>query len=282
MELLLDVIQETLLDSIKMLPFLFLAYLVIEYVEHRASGKFKNMLVGFGKLGPAGGAILGCFPQCGFSVAAANFYAGRIITIGTLVAVFVSTSDEALPMLLSTPGSAGTILKLLLVKILIAVVAGFLIDFIFSRKKDSIAPEHLHDLCHDCGCEHSGILKSALKHTVSIFLFILLVSFLLNLAITYLGEERLGKLLISGSVFQPFVAGLVGLIPNCASSVVLTELYLSGTISFGSVIAGLSTGAGIGLAVLFRVNHNMKQNFAIVGMLYGIGVVSGLILQLIG
>ena len=282
MELLLDVIQETLLDSIKMLPFLFLAYLVIEYVEHRASGKFKNMLVGFGKLGPAGGAILGCFPQCGFSVAAANFYAGRIITIGTLVAVFVSTSDEALPMLLSTPGSAGTILKLLLVKIVIAVVAGFLIDFIFSRKKDSIAPEHLHDLCHDCGCEHSGILKSALKHTVSIFLFILLVSFLLNLAITYLGEERLGKLLISGSVFQPFVAGLVGLIPNCASSVVLTELYLSGTISFGSVIAGLSTGAGIGLAVLFRVNHNMKQNFAIVGMLYGIGVVSGLILQLIG
>lgn len=282
MELLLDVIQETLLDSIKMLPFLFLAYLVIEYVEHRASGKFKNMLVGFGKLGPAGGAILGCFPQCGFSVAAANFYAGRIITIGTLVAVFVSTSDEALPMLLSTPGSAGTILKLLLVKILIAVVAGFIIDFIFSRKKDSIAPEHLHDLCHDCGCEHSGILKSALKHTVSIFLFILLVSFLLNLAITYLGEERLGKLLISGSVFQPFVAGLVGLIPNCASSVVLTELYLSGTISFGSVIAGLSTGAGIGLAVLFRVNHNMKQNFAIVGMLYGIGVVSGLILQLIG
>lgn len=282
MELLLDVIKETLLDSIKMLPFLFLAYLVIEYVEHRASGKFKDMLVGFGKLGPAGGAILGCFPQCGFSVAAANFYAGRIITIGTLVAVFVSTSDEALPMLLSTPGSAGIILKLLLVKILIAVVAGFLIDFVFSRKKDSIAPEHLHDLCHDCGCEHSGILKSALKHTVSIFLFILLVSFLLNLAITYLGEERLGKLLISGSVFQPFVAGLVGLIPNCASSVVLTELYLSETISFGSVIAGLSTGAGIGLAVLFRVNHNMKQNFAIVGMLYGIGVVSGLILQLIG
>lgn len=282
MELLLDVIKETLLDSIKMLPFLFLAYLVIEYAEHRASGKFKDMLVGFGKLGPAGGAILGCFPQCGFSVAAANFYAGRIITIGTLVAVFVSTSDEALPMLLSTPGSAGIILKLLLVKILIAVVAGFLIDFVFSRKKDSIAPEHLHDLCHDCGCEHSGILKSALKHTVSIFLFILLVSFLLNLAITYLGEERLGKLLISGSVFQPFVAGLVGLIPNCASSVVLTELYLSGTISFGSVIAGLSTGAGIGLAVLFRVNHNMKQNFAIVGMLYGIGVVSGLILQLIG
>ena len=277
-----DIILDTLLDSVKMLPFLFGAYLLIEFLEHKASDKLQNALSKSCNHGIVVGAILGTVPQCGFSVAAANLYSGKVITLGTLIAVFISTSDEAIPVLLSSPGNAGVLLKLIIAKIVIALIAGFLVDFVLKARHVQENEPELQDhnvLCHHCGCEH-GIIRSAIKHTVSIFLFILLVSFVLNGLITWIGQDTISKVLLTDSVFQPFIAALIGLIPNCAASVMLVQLFLAGSLSFGSVVAGLCTGAGIGLAVLFRANRNWKKNLLILLLLYGIGSISGLMIHL--
>lgn len=277
----IDFIAEAVVDSLKLLPFLFLTYLLLEYLEHASSEKISQVLSKSNRYGPAVGALFGCVPQCGFSVSAANLYSGRVITLGTLIAVFVSTSDEAIPVLLSSPGSLPVILKLILVKFILAMFVGFFIDLIFKKTDSSIGnPEEIHKLCSHCHCE-DGILRSACRHTFSIFGFILLVSLLLNGAIYFIGEENISRLLMNGSIFQPVVAAILGFIPNCASSVFLTELYLAGNLSFGSIVAGLSTGAGVGLAVLFRVNHNQKENWKIVAILFVIGVVFGMAIDMI-
>lgn len=280
-DLLLHVARHTLEDSLKTLPFLFLAYLLIEYIEHRASDRFQAWLAGFGRFGALCGALLGCVPQCGFSVTAANLYSGRVITLGTLVAVFVSTSDEAIPVLLGHADSWGIILQLILIKVVLAILVGLVIDLL-CRRAPSADRQRIHALCHHCGCEHGGILRSAVRHTLSIFLFILLVTLLLNLGVEWLGEERLARLLMSDTLLQPVIAALIGFIPNCAASVLLTELYLAGSISLGSIVAGLTTGAGVGLAVLFRVNRPMKSNFAVVGLLLATGVLAGIAIDLLG
>lgn len=285
MEEVWDIILDTLLDGVKMLPFLFGAYLLIEFLEHKASDKLQDALSKSGNHGIVAGAILGTVPQCGFSVAAANLYSGKVITLGTLIAVFISTSDEAILVLLSSPGNAGVLLQLILVKIVIALVAGFLVDLVLKMRHVPENKPELQDhnvLCHHCGCEHGGIVKSAIKHTVNIFLFILLVSFILNALIAWIGQDTISKVLLTDSIFQPFIAALIGLIPNCAASVMLVQLFLAGSLSFGSVVAGLCTGAGIGLAVLFRANHNWKKNLLILLLLYGIGSISGLIIHLVG
>lgn len=283
-ELFLDILLDAFLDSLKMLPFLFLAYLILEYIEHRSSSKLERML-GSGRLGAVGGALLGCVPQCGFSVTASNLYAGRVITVGTLVAVFLSTSDEALPLMLAHPEAYPMMFALLAIKVGVAILAGLLVDAAAKRlrPKTEGAQESIHELCEHghchCGGHGHGILLSALRHTVSIFLFIFVVLILLNLAVELIGEETLSTLLLSGSVFQPLVAGLIGFIPNCAASVLLTELYLAGSISFGSAVAGLCTSAGVGLAVLFKVNRNLRENLLIMAVLYVVGVVAGMIIQ---
>ena len=224
---------------------------------------------------------LGCVPQCGFSVAAANLYAGKIITIGTLIAVFISTSDEAIPLLLSNPESGMVILKLLLIKVIIATLFGIIIDFIERKNKHVAEPSDFAEICTHCGCEH-GILKSAIKHTLNIFIFILFLSVGLNIVTELIGMENLSKILLTDSIFQPFLSALIGFIPNCSASILLTELYIEGTLSFGSVIAGLCTGAGVGIAVLFRTNKSMKDNFKIVFYLYFIAVISGTAIHLLG
>lgn len=282
-----DVLLDTLIDSLKMLPFLFGAYLLLEYIEHRSSDKLKNILAGSGKFGAFWGSLLGAVPQCGFSVAAANLYAGRVITLGTLAAVFLSTSDEAVPILLANPGSLPMMFKLILYKIVIAVIAGFAIDLFIRmqhrEKKDALDAEHeaMHEVCHDCDCEH-GILKATLKHTAQIFVFILIVSLALNALIAVIGEERLSVLLMSNSIFQPAIAALFGFIPNCAASVVLTQLFISGTLSFGSAIAGLCTSAGIGLLVLFKTNRHLKENLGICLLLFAIATAAGMLIQGLG
>ncbi len=284
--MLLDVILDTLIDSLKMLPFLFLSYIIIEYIEHKASDKIKKSLSKSGKYGSLVGGILGAVPQCGFSVTAANLYSGRLITVGTLIAVFISTSDEMVPVLLSHPESASKIIPILLIKIIIAVIAGFLVDLILSRniKNKNMADdadEHIHKMCKDCDCEH-GIIKSAIFHTINVFAFIIIVSFILNLLVALIGQENLEKVLLTGTIFQPLIASLIGIIPNCAASVILTELYISKSISFGSIIAGLSSGSGIGLVVLFKENKNVKENLKILAVVYLIGVVVGILFDLIG
>lgn len=283
----LHIISHSFIDSLKLLPFLFLSYLLIEFIEHKSSKTLEKILKGSGKFGSIIGSVLGLVPQCGFSVTAANLFSGRVITVGTLIAVFLSTSDEAIPILLSHPDRASEILKVLVIKLLIGIVAGLTIDFIF-RKRHNIKKnveelhEHVHKICSHCDCEHNkGILKPALKHTINIFIFIFIVTFVLNIAIHLIGEDNLSKVLLTGSMLQPFIAGIIGLIPNCASSVILTELYIAGNLSFGSMIAGLCTGAGIGIVVLFKANHNLKQNLKILGSIYGIGIISGIIINLI-
>ena len=277
----LDILLDALIDTLKTLPFLFGAYLLIEFLEHRASEKLTGALRRLGPCGPVGGAMLGLVPQCGFSVAAANFYAGRLITPGTLMAVFLATSDEALPILVSQPGALPDLLLLLGVKLVSGAVFGVLTDLIWKRLPHR-APEHpFEELCKDCDCEHHGIFRAALTHTVRIALFLLLVNLVLGGAIHFVGEERISQVLLSGSVLQPFVAALIGFIPNCASSVILTELYLSGSLSFGAAVAGLCTGAGVGLAVLFKYNRHLPDNLLLAGILYGSAVATGLVCGLL-
>ena len=275
----IGVILDSLIDSVKLLPFLFITYLVMEYLEHKAGGKMQAAIRSAGKGGPAIGAVLGIFPQCGFSAAASNLYAGRIITIGTLMAVFLSTSDEMLPIMISENVGAGMIAKVLVVKVIVAVVAGFAVDCIFWKRERELQIGHLCEQ-HHCHCEN-GILKSALHHTAEIFIYILLISLVLNLLIAWVGEDVLGSVILNRPIVGALIAGLVGLIPNCAASVVLTQLYLSGVLSAGALIAGLLSGAGVGLLVLFRVNDKRRDNLRIVGLLYVIGVAAGIAVEIL-
>lgn len=278
---LLHILEHTITDTIKILPFLLIAYLIMEYIEHKTTQKTRNAIKKSGKFGPLIGAILGAFPQCGFSVTATNLYAGRVITLGTLFAVYLSTSDEMLPILISEGVSGALILKILGIKILIGIIAGFLIDLVY-RKTHSNNNQNskIESLCeHDhCHCE-DGIWKSALKHTINIFIFIFIITLLLNGIIEFVGEDTLAGLVSNRPITSALIAGLIGLIPNCASSVILTQLYLSGVLNLAVMIGGLLVNAGVGLIVLFKVNYNQKQNIKIVLTLYAIGVISAIILQ---
>jgi len=276
----LDVLRETIIDGLKLIPFLLIAYLIMEYIEHKTSNKSKEFIKKSGKLGPAIGGLLGIFPQCGFSAIAANLYAGRIITMGTLIAVFLSTSDEMLPIMISEAVPVGTILRILGIKLAIGVIMGFVIDLIFRKKEEEEeAIEHLceHEHCH---CEN-GILKSALTHTVKIFAFIFIISLILNTIIHFVGEDTLSNLILNKPILGPIISALVGIIPNCASSVILTELYLGNVIGLGSMIAGLLIGSGVGILVLFKVNNNLKENLKILGILYLISVVAGITIEFV-
>lgn len=274
-----DVILDTLLDVVKLLPFLFLTYIVMEYLEHKTGDKTAALVRKAGKFGPVIGGFLGIVPQCGFSAAASNLYAGRVITLGTLMAIYLSTSDEMLPILISEQAPIGTILKILLGKAAIGIVAGLVIDLLLrGRNKDE--HEHIHDMCEQehCHCE-KGIVRSALSHTLQISLFILVITFALNLILFFVGEDALAGLIQNRRFAGPLLAGLVGLIPNCAGSVVITQLYLEKIIGIGAAFAGLLTGSGVGLLVLFRVNHDRKENLKILGLLYVIGVAAGIVME---
>ena len=280
----LEIIEDTLIDSIKLIPFLFITYLIMEYIEHKTKDKTKEAIKKSGKFGPLIGGVLGIVPQCGFSVSATNLYAARVITLGTLIAVYLSTSDEMLPIFISEAVPITTILKILGIKLLIGVIAGFIIDFVIRLvNKGKQEEEKIIDLCEKehCHCEN-GIIKSALKHTINIFIFILLFTFILNIIIYLIGEETIAGFLTNQPILGPVIAGIIGLIPNCASSVLLTQMYLENVISAATMISGLLVGAGVGLAVLFKTNKGIKQNLKITALLYVIGVVSGILIELIG
>ena len=323
----LDVVLDTLIDSIKLVPFLFLTYLAMEYLEHKAGEKTTHMVRKAGKLGPLIGGVAGVLPQCGFSAAASNLYAGRVITLGTLIAIYLSTSDEMLPILISEKMDIRFVLGVLAAKAAIGAVAGFLIDLLIREQKihhehsehghthdhsvqevhgaeteaddhvhdehhhahhdhaeeDHAEQEHIHEICeHDhCHCEEDGIFLSAVKHTLQITFFIIVIGFVLNVVLHFVGEDALANLILNRPVLGPVLAGLVGLIPNCAASVTVTQLYISGVISLGAMMSGLLVGAGVGLLVLFRVNPDKKENLKIVGILYVIGVFMGCVIELL-
>lgn len=277
-----DVLTDAVIDTLKTLPFLFIAFLLIEFLEHRAQDKIRNLFTRVGTAGPAVGTVLGCIPQCGFSVMSANLYSSGIITLGTLIAVFLATSDEAIILLATAHNGGFEIFRLLITKIIIALFFGYLIYFI-EKKNHKHHHHHSHDLCeHDhCGCEENGkILRPALIHTSKVFGFLLLFTVIIDLAVLFIGTNSLSRILLSDSVFQPLLSALIGFIPNCASSVLLTQLYIEGTLTFGSLIAGLCTNAGAGLLILFRDKSKFRENLKILGILYICAVIPAIILHL--
>lgn len=298
-----QVFLDALIDAAKMVPLLLLIYVGIELIEYKFGNKIRENVQRAGRAGPAAGAIAGSFPQCGFSVMASALYTQRLVTIGTLLAVYLATSDEAIPIILAQPDKAKIVLPLILTKIFIALVAGYSIDFAF-RKTNKKTLEHIEairqgrdDQQHnhqsvqnkEACCGHSVGSNFNLKeiffhpiiHTAKIFVFIFSISFLINAAIFQMGEQAFAKLFLGHSFFQPFLVALIGLIPNCAASVAITELYLKGAITYGSVIAGLCASGGLGILVLFREEKEKKEVFKIIGLLFGISVIAGLIIQYI-
>lgn len=282
--MIIDALLDSLIDSVKLLPFLFITYLLMEYLEEKMNSKTRSILHQSGKTGPLWGAVLGMLPQCGFSAAASNLYAGRMITMGTVLAIYLSTSDEMLPILISEAVSPLLIVKILVIKVIVGVITGFIVDYFMERvmkkKEQEVDIHHFceHEHCH---CGH-GILKPAVRHSLQILGFIFLVSAVLNLVIGFVGTEALSNFILNKPVIGELLVGIIGLIPNCAASVVITQLYLEGAIRFGTMIAGLLVGAGVGVLVLFRVNGEKKENFTIVGILYVVGVCVGMMINLIG
>lgn len=274
----LDILLDTFLDSLKLLPFLLITYLLMEYLEHKSLKSNTKLMEKSGKLGPLWGSILGVLPQCGFSVAASNLYVSRVISLGTLISIYLSTSDEMLVVLLSKSVSIKIIILLVILKVLVGMFFGFLIDFLFRKKNNNFDSE----LCEreDCHCG-SNIFTSSIKHTFNTYIFILGVTFLFNVLTSFVSMDKVSLFLRNFSFLTPFILGVIGLIPSCASSVIITELFLDNVISLGSALAGLFANSGVALAVLFRNNKNRKENFLILGILYIISVVSGIIINII-
>ncbi len=292
MDMVLDVVLDALIDSFKILPFLFITYLIMEYLEHKTQEVSAAIVEKTEYFGPLWGGLIGVFPQCGFSAAASNLYAGRVITLGTLIAIYLSTSDEMVPLFISEHVPVLTMVKILGIKALVGIIAGFAIDFVVhayhkAKNRSANDPMRIEALCEKehCHCDDEeesgfiGIVKSAFVHTFHIFVFVLVLTLVLGFAIELIGEDRLSLLLKTSPVISHILAGVVGLIPNCAASVIITELYLDGMITLGTMMSGLLVGAGIGLLILFRVNDDKRENINIAIILFVIGTVAGLLID---
>lgn len=295
--MILDVILDALLDTAKLIPFLFLTYLVMEYLEHKTKNRSKQIMKKSGSFGPLIGGVVGAFPQCGFSAAAASLYSGGVISAGTLLAIFLSTSDEMLPIFISEAVSVGTILRILGLKIVLGALSGFVIDILWrfggKKRKEREVHQHIHrehhekdihDLCESehCHCEDGSIMKSAFLHTLQITLFIFLVSLVIGFGVEMAGRDAIGYFISGKPIIGVFLAALVGLIPNCASSVVITQLYLTGILGAGQMMAGLLVGAGVGILVLCRTNKGGRENLGLIAILYGTGVFWGILIEVFG
>ena len=281
----IDALLDGIIDSLKLLPFLFITYLLMELLENKAGEKSLHAIKKSGKFGLILRAIFGIITHCGFSVASSNLYATKIITRGTLIAIFLSTSDEMLPILISEAAPINLIIKILLIKLIIGMLVGVIIDFIIRKKSTEKDEEkiHIHDICEDehCHCEEDVILKSSIKHTLHIFVYILIIRVVINMLIAFIGEENIAKFITAIPVLGPVVSTIIGIIPNCASSIIITQLYLRNMITFGSLIAGLLVNSGIGMLVLFKVNKSKKENLKILTVLSVISMVAGIIIDII-
>lgn len=276
----IDIIQDALLDTAKLIPYLFITFIIIELIEHKLNN--EKILKKSNKFGPVIGGILGALPQCGISTMASNLYANRVITIGTLIAIFLSTSDEMLPMMISRSANIKTILGIVFTKVIIGIILGLIIDRIYKRKDEKVE-KIIHNHCDEehCHCEEEGIFLSSFTHTVKIALFILVINLILDGIIYLIGEETLKNILINKNILVYFLSSLIGLIPNCASSIVITEIYLQNMITIGTLFSGLLTGSGLGLLILFKTNKNLKENVSILTTIYLIGVIVGFIIDII-
>ena len=275
-----DCLLDALLDSLKPLPYLLVTFLILELIEHKI--KYKKIFRKKRRLMPVVGGALGALPQCGISAMAANLFSSHLITVGTLIAIFLSTSDEMLPIMLGEQVEISLILKTVGLKVLIGIIVGLIADFAWRRKnKDKAEPDIAH-FCEGehCHCEKNGIIISALLHTLKTFLFVLAANMLIGIIIFLVGEENIANILLGKDFWVVLLAALIGFIPNCAGSIIVTELYLSGLLSFGSMMAGLLTGSGIGWLLLVKNNKNHKENAMILAIIYIVGVIFGSILNL--
>ncbi|MBR2715693.1 MAG: arsenic efflux protein [Ruminococcus sp.] len=276
----IDIILETVIDALKMTPILYLAYLLMEYLELKAGEKLNRTVAKVGYAGPAIGSLIGAIPQCGFSGAVAGFFSAHIVTLGTMLAVFLSTSDEMLPILLSSDVEPKVIFKILLFKILGAAIFGFIVDITFRVLKKSrvTSGDHIHDFCEQEQCDcHENIFLSALKHTIKVLILIIIVSFALNCIFEFFGNDFFSGVFMTTPFVAEIISGLVGLIPNCSVSVLITNLFVEDAITPGAMLSGLMTNAGVGLLVLFRLNKNLKENIFITTILLLGGVILGFI-----
>ncbi len=282
-EILEEVFLHGLTDTAKIILFLFLTYLLMELIEHKASDRAKRLMQRSGALGPALGGLIGAVPQCGFSAAVSNFYTGRVATLGTLIAVFLSTSDEMLPILISGKVGIGAILAILGYKAAVGMLVGFAVDGCIRLFRREDAHLHIGEMCESdsCHCER-GIFRSALHHTLTVGGFVLLITVLLNAAVFFIGSENLTRVLYDKPFISHLIASLLGLIPNCAVSVALTDLCIEGFITAGTMLSGLFSGAGVGLLILFRVNKRIKENLAVMGILVLSGTLFGFLADLAG
>lgn len=304
MEFLADVLADSALDTLRLIPFLFVTYLAMEAIEHSAADRVQRVVERSGKAGPLAGSLLGALPQCGFSAMAATLYAGRVVTVGTLVAVILSTSDEMVPVFLAHGEPLGRMAAIMGFKIVVAAVVGLLVDLVLRRwHRDGDGRPHIHELCEraHCHCDDDGgcedgdgvsahahdhghahghgrwaIVRSAAIHTAQVTVYLFLLTFAFGLLIGWIGQDALGMVLANHPVRATFLAGLVGLIPNCGASVAVTELYLEGVLSTGPMLAGLLASGGVGLLVLWRTNAGVRQNAALTALVYAVAVVVGL------
>ena len=277
-----DCILDGIIDTLKLLPFLLVTFLVLEFIEHKVTKKNQDILTRSKKVGPLVGGLLGAFPQCGFSSMAANLFSAKVISMGTLIAVFLSTSDEMLPIMISEHADIMTIIKIIGFKIIIGIIIGFIIDLVYRNKQKSIKPE-IKEMCNHehCSCNHDGIVISSIKHTIKIGLFILLVNIIIDLIIFKIGEDNVSRLLLNNNIITYFLSSLIGLIPNCGGSVIITELFLSKMITIGTMFSGLLTGSGLGILLLFRTNKNLKENISILSIIYFVGIIVGILVDFI-
>lgn len=278
-----EVLLDGFLDTLKVVVFLFLTYLLMEYIEHKASERTVSFMKKSGSLGPLVAGTLGAVPQCAFSAMAANLYTGRVITVGALFAVFLSTSDEMLPILISSSADIGSILKILAYKVCVGIAVGFIIDIairIFSKKGREIDIDRICDE-DGCNCE-KGIFRSALHHTIMISIIIFAVTLMINTLMFFIGTERLAELGSSAFGLTHLIFAVLGLIPGCAASVAISTLGIHGIISVGAMLSGLFTGSGVGIIILFKQNKNLKENLIIILSLVAIGFGFGMLADLIG
>lgn len=281
----LHLIYHSFIDTIKLVPFLFLTYVLMEYLEHRTSGSAEKVLKHSGRFGALLGSAIGIIPQCGFSSAAASLYSARVISMGTLIAVFLSTSDEMVPIFISRPNASLTVMmKFLAAKFVIALIVGFLVDFIIKsihRRKGIKQEIKIEELCErdKCHC-HSDILKSALVHTGKITLFIFIFTFILSFVVDLIGEDNIALLVSSKPILANILSALVGLIPNCASSIIVSELFIEGVISSGALLSGLLVNSGVAIAVLVRTNRPRKNSWLIISILFAVSVLVGIIVDI--
>ena len=269
-------------EALVLLPFLYLTYLGLELLERRAGERTQALIARSGKAGPLFGALLGALPQCGFSAAGAGLYAGRVITTGTLLSIFLSTSDEMLPLLISEGAGAGRIFKILAVKAFVGCLAGFAVDGIARLARRGKATEQtqaIGEMCRagHCDCDSQSLWPASLVHTLQIALGVFGVSVVLHTLLDLLGEEALASFMGNTPLLGCLLAALVGLIPNCTASVVITTLYLRGVLSAGAMLSGLLVGAGVGLLVLFRVNRPVRDTLRVTGILLLVGAMVGVI-----